>query len=510
MGVAARMSASVAPAGPRLASRSRPWTDAALLFVLAFALRLWGLGREPYWTDEIFSLYWSQGGQAFLWGEARLRDTNPPLHYAFLNLWIGLVGTSEAWVRLPAAMASALAVPIAYALGRSVLGRRAGLLGAVLLAFSPLALAHGQEARGYAFLMLTNAVALLAVARHWRHGRHAAGARRLLWPMTTVLAVILGVQLHFTAILFAAALFGAVGIVLLATRPLPLREFTLWLVAGAIAGAVSLWQVLDAMALSAAPGTAWIWPLGPWTLGVFVTDFVGGPRLPLQWMGVAAALPVCGVVGLALLRHPPGRRAAWLVLVVAPALFLLLLLGVSLARPLLISRYGLWLVVPLCLLVAHAAVAPRGAMRALAIAAIVFAWGSGFLAQRFASPRDDWPRLAAALRADQGCSGPVVFGPFSSPVGLVHYAPALRQREMRMIAMPEDGAASSETLLGIRELQARPIGTAEVAALARAGAHPVLVLRTFDLRILDDELRPLVERGRPLMRETSWVSAWCL
>lgn len=498
--------------GRALASdrRTNPWADAALLFLLAYGLRLVGLGTEPFWTDELFSLYWSQRGQEFIWGAARAHETNPPLHYAFLNLWIALVGTSEFLVRLPAATASALAVPVTYALGRTLIGRRAGLLGAVLLALSPIAITHGQEARGYPFVMLANIVALLAIARHWRWGQHALGARRLLWPAVFALAVVLAVQLHFTAILFALAAFGAIGLMLLFTRPFPLTEMLIWIGAGLAVALVSLLQLLDALALTAAPGTNWIWPLGPWTLGVFLSDFVAGSRAPMKYLGLAASVPVYALIGLTLLRHPPERRAGWIVLILTPALFVALLIGISLVRPLMISRYGLWLVVPVCLLAAHAVLAWRGALRVLAIAVVLFGWGTGFVYHLRDAPRDDWRRLAAALEADPACSGPVVFGSFSAPIGLVHYAPQLRTREMLMIDMPAERDAASETLLGIWMLGARPIERAEVVAMAREGAHPVLVLRTFDLRVMDDAMRALTARARPIMREDSWVSAWCL
>src|SRR6266536_175036 len=98
---------------------------AALVFLTlaAFALRVYGLGRQSFWLDEVDAIT--------LAGEpvgAQLRKLgsigeNGPLYFLLFKGWIGLAGTSEFGARYLSALASTAAVPLigalAYRLFRS-------------------------------------------------------------------------------------------------------------------------------------------------------------------------------------------------------------------------------------------------------------------------------------------------------------------------------------------------------------------------------------------------------
>ncbi|MBI1879761.1 MAG: glycosyltransferase family 39 protein, partial [Chloroflexi bacterium] len=85
-----------------------------------------------------------------------------PLDYVVSYLWIRLgqindpvraLAGSEAWLRIPAVVWGTLALPLAYQLGRTLLGNSEGLLFMALLAFSPLHVRYSQEARPYALVV---------------------------------------------------------------------------------------------------------------------------------------------------------------------------------------------------------------------------------------------------------------------------------------------------------------------------------------------------------------------
>ncbi|MFZ2358584.1 MAG: hypothetical protein WA040_04505, partial [Anaerolineae bacterium] len=83
-----------------------------LLTLAALALRLWGLGSRALLPDEGSSLYYSQLPLAtLLWS---LCDPHPPGYYLLLRA-VAALGQGEAWLRLPSALAGALAVPLTWA-----------------------------------------------------------------------------------------------------------------------------------------------------------------------------------------------------------------------------------------------------------------------------------------------------------------------------------------------------------------------------------------------------------
>jgi uncharacterized membrane protein len=76
-----------------------------VLFTLALALRLYHIGAQSLWIDEGYSIY-----DARNLNFAIASQSVRPLYYAFLHMWM-LLGQSEFFLRLPAALFGAFAVP---------------------------------------------------------------------------------------------------------------------------------------------------------------------------------------------------------------------------------------------------------------------------------------------------------------------------------------------------------------------------------------------------------------
>ena len=122
------------------------------LMLAGAVLRLIQLGGKSFWLDEAFSVSMSQRSLLDLFRMVVRTDTHPPLYYLMLKIWL-LFSQSEAWVRLPSAIFSILSIPLMYILVTSLYNdRRAGLLGAAILAFSPFHIWYAQEGRMYAVL----------------------------------------------------------------------------------------------------------------------------------------------------------------------------------------------------------------------------------------------------------------------------------------------------------------------------------------------------------------------
>jgi predicted membrane-bound mannosyltransferase len=125
-----------------------------VLTLAAAVLRLIHINTDALWQNELFSIYWIRHSYTFLVTQGLVTETNPPLHFALLKAWTSLFGTSAVSVRSLSVVGSVACVPLTYVLGRELGSASVGLLGAALLAASPIQIYYADEARGYALLPL--------------------------------------------------------------------------------------------------------------------------------------------------------------------------------------------------------------------------------------------------------------------------------------------------------------------------------------------------------------------
>jgi uncharacterized membrane protein len=180
------------------------------IFVLAILLRLWGLGQESYWYDEIHSITTAtlpSLSEAFV---KLSQDVHPPLYFILLRYWIALAGDSEIATRLFSALASSLTIFALYAWGRWInLPKRACLLGALFLAWNPHTIWYGQQVRMYSLEILlgTTHFALTAYIFHPSNQtltltKHVGpGAVLGAWYLSGMLLI----WLHFFGLFYIAA-----------------------------------------------------------------------------------------------------------------------------------------------------------------------------------------------------------------------------------------------------------------------------------------------------------------
>jgi len=141
-----------------------PWLYAVV--AVGAALRLYGLGAESYWLDEIASLnYVLPRSLVEVVVELPFVDRHPPLYYALLDGWVEVLGTGEGSVRLLSALFGVAALPVMYALGARLYDRQVGVLAAGLLAVSGLHLQQSQNARMYSLLVLATLASMYWLVR---------------------------------------------------------------------------------------------------------------------------------------------------------------------------------------------------------------------------------------------------------------------------------------------------------------------------------------------------------
>lgn len=133
-----------------------------LVFLLAATVRLYQIQAQSIWFDEGWSAY--SAVQSGLQAAADSDKTNPPLYYMIVNIAAHGLGDSEFALRWVSLAFGLLDIALAYQLGKQLFNIRAGLMAALLTAFSPLLWWASQEARMYTLLALL--VLLCALAWH--------------------------------------------------------------------------------------------------------------------------------------------------------------------------------------------------------------------------------------------------------------------------------------------------------------------------------------------------------
>jgi mannosyltransferase len=162
------------------------WALAGLT-ALGVAVRFASLGLQSYHHDEVITAARViPGSFIHMLREVKASESNPPLYYVLAWGWAKLFGSGEVGLRSLTALFGAATVPVAYLIGRELASRRAGLIGAAIVALNPMLIWYSQEARSYALLIFFGALALLFFVRALR-GRETSDL--VLWALASALAL---------------------------------------------------------------------------------------------------------------------------------------------------------------------------------------------------------------------------------------------------------------------------------------------------------------------------------
>ena len=289
---------------------SRPTVWLVLFASVAVALRLAAI-RGDFTLDEVWS--WVIAGQCQSpWDVLTFGHDN---NHILNTLWLYALpsGFEHKWLfRLPAALASSLALWFGYDLARRS-QPQAGTIALVLLGVSHLVIVHGSEARGYGYLMLCT------LASYWALDKYlAVRARR--WLALFALTSSLGFFAHLT-FLFAYAGLVVYSIIRLLWRPY-WQQNLLALHSVPLASAAAIYFLyVDGMSI----GGGNVAPLTT-TLIETLSLLAGGPTqgtvayLAASIAGVLLVISLTGQLG----RDPARGMMSATVIVLAPALTLLL------------------------------------------------------------------------------------------------------------------------------------------------------------------------------------------
>ena len=178
----------------------RPRTTRILLLLIilgGFTLRVVGLHDTSLWLDELIQVYMANKPLAEML-ETMFNHINLPVDI-FLSKILLQFGDQEGWLRLSAAFAGTLSLPLVYSIARRLVPAPAPILSMALLAFSPLAVQHSRELRPYSILLMLTLFSVLFFLLSLKQARY--------WP-AFVIALLLTLHTH----LFAIALVPVFGL----------------------------------------------------------------------------------------------------------------------------------------------------------------------------------------------------------------------------------------------------------------------------------------------------------
>lgn len=133
------------------------------LATLAFAVS--GINGPQLGTDELVT--WDVSGRSTGQILAMLHNVDAVhgAYYMLMHGWTAVFGDSQAAMRMPSALAMSGTAALVALIGRQLFSRRAGLCGGMLFALIPVVSRFGQEARGYALVVLAASLATLLLLR---------------------------------------------------------------------------------------------------------------------------------------------------------------------------------------------------------------------------------------------------------------------------------------------------------------------------------------------------------
>lgn len=348
----------------------------AIFLGLATALRILSLGEDSLWIDEAASVAVARLGWQALLDFFFQFETNMALYYVLLHLWLSL-GDSEVALRALSVIPAVATIPVIYALGARLFGKRVGLLGALVLTLNAFHINHAQEARSYPLLLLLVTLASLMFVRALDQ------PNRRNWIGYTLFAV-LAVYSHLFGVLVPISHWASLGF---RAGRVPWRS-VIW---SALAIGVLLLPIGVAFFTRGTFQLGW-YTRQPTALSIVrVLYILSGGVLALSAYGVASLLAV--VDAARTWRASWGSPKAWAYGFVHAWLIvpLAITFAVSFVTPLFISRY-LSVCLPALVLVVAVGIMQIRPARALAAALVVFlALSAWSLRRYYAEPEvENW------------------------------------------------------------------------------------------------------------------------
>lgn len=320
------------------------------ILLLAFALRLFRLDYQELRGDEAFGYFFSlRAYDDIIATTLALAEPHPVGSYFLQHIWLEWAGHSEFALRFVSVWFGVLAVALLYRLARRLeLSPPTATVGALLLAVSPYAIWHSQDARMYSILLALTLASTWLMIEALQRGR---------WQVWLLYVGVSWLALHthyFTIFVLAAQNCFVLGRALF----MPRVRFSAaqWLSWQFVLGFFYLpWFFTASETLTGYGGNGdspGFWAMAQRSLAVFAA----GESIPAGWRtGVAIGTGLLLLLGgIALWREGSSRRRTLFLLLLLWAVPVLATWVSSQSRPLFNERYLIAAAPPFYLLLAVA------------------------------------------------------------------------------------------------------------------------------------------------------------
>ncbi len=464
--------------------------------ILGAAVRLLGLGSEPFWLDEAHTANFTTLTFGELWSfDPVYNRANPPGYIVLMKAW-AQVSRSEEWFRAPSLIAGVITIPLLYLICARMGSRRAGIVAALLLALAGFHVKYSQEARAYAILTMLVAIVILSVVqlvtqpdgdlaqRIRRRPKElklsGQGLRRpitwtdVAWPAYG-LAAGLALHMHNTSLTVPLAASLGVGVWWLNTKSKPPRFIRNWVLANILALAVwAPWIPGFLKQLERVSNS--FWATGP-TWETAVRDFavlakgdIGTmwPFIDTIWINVLVLIGVALLTLLGLRRMDSKYRPVILSFILVHPLAQLLY---GLRRPVFLARTLIWISLGVLVAIGFAVSRLRGEKLWLATAGLLVVPVLGTIGYHVAFEKTPWDEAAAIVAAEAGPDD-VIF--VMSPNNIVPFRHYFREYDLGLDAtrLPNDlpDRVTDETIINDSDLES-------IRSVVSASERVWLVLR---------------------------------
>ena len=181
-------------ANPVSGTKNR-YTILALIILLGLALRLYGIGSQSFWYDEVATMKTIQKPFINLMAYCFING-HSPLYFLLLRFWTFLFGFTETAARLPSVLFGISSIYLLFLLTRLLFNIRSALFSAFFMAISVVHILYSQEARLYSMLVFISVLATFLLVK-------ALGLRsRSMW-------------LGYSASILMTLLLSSVGVLVL-------------------------------------------------------------------------------------------------------------------------------------------------------------------------------------------------------------------------------------------------------------------------------------------------------
>lgn len=471
------------------------------LTVLALLLRVTSLSRSLF-TDETYSLALAQRGFGHMLALFGYEANGTPYSIVLWPL-IRIFGTGVTLLRLPAVIAGTLSVPALWWAARRFTAPAAALLAAALLAINPMAVWYGQEARSYAFVVLSACLAFGALPRALDRGEGRRG-----WA-----GYVAAMALLAYCDIFAAPLaLPAQGLIAWRAGRAAFRRW-LWSLLAVLVCCVPL-LVAAAIARSRRDALYWLPKTNRSLVTLALQEFTAGfsGLTAVRWATLLGAVVLIGgalwVLRRGRVRTVGGSLAMALCWGLFPAA---LLLAVSFVEPVFWPRYVILSLPGLCLALALGVErlwrSRSGALTAgICVAIVAVAAVVADVHQR-TYLQEDWPPVAAWLRSERTVGQPTIIDNATVLPTLGYYDRAFRApggdlvvQEWHDRPLPS-GFVGFKDRTGYGTVPNGPPSAATFAELARRGHGTVWMI----VSEVDNSLQADPQHGEAL----AWARGHC-